>query len=172
MFSLLSTSRRTALNAGRRVILNRPQTTEIKTTSFLNRFLSDEGNQPIAGTPEWFDDVTKTNKITLFMKGTPDSPQCGFSRGVCQILDMHGVKVDKAVNVLEDNAVREGVKEYSDWPTIPQVYMGGEFIGGFDLMLELHQNGEILEEFEKIGVKSIVEEDYKNFTDENKNKPE
>ena len=56
------------------------------------------------------------------MKGNPEQPQCGYSRGVCQIFDMHGVKIDKSVNVLEDNAVREGVKEYSDWPTIPQVY--------------------------------------------------
>ena len=88
----------------------------------MNRFLSDEGNKPVPGTPEYFDDITKNNRIALFMKGTPEEPQCGFSRGVCQIFDMHGVKVDKAVNVLADNAVREGVKEYSDWPTIPQVY--------------------------------------------------
>ena len=120
MFSLLTTSRRTTLNAGRRIVLNRPQTT--KPTSFMNRFLSDEGNQPLPGSPEYFDDITKNNRIALFMKGTPDSPQCGFSRGVCQIFDMHGIKVDKAVNVLENNEVREGVKAYSDWPTIPQVY--------------------------------------------------
>merc|ERR1712110_233092 len=105
-------------------------------TSFLNRFLSDEGNKPMPGTTEYFDDITKNNRVALFMKGTPKEPQCGFSRGAVQILEMHGVPIDAAVNVLADNDVREGVKEYSDWPTIPQLYIGGEFIGGFDIMLE------------------------------------
>ncbi|KAG9290896.1 hypothetical protein G9A89_011046 [Geosiphon pyriformis] len=79
------------------------------------------------------------------MKGTPDAPQCGFSRAVVQILDAQGVdaKQIKAYNVLEDQDLRNGIKEYSSWPTIPQVYLKGVFVGGCDILLQMHQSGEL-----------------------------
>lgn len=83
--------------------------------------------------------------IVLFMKGTPTVPQCGFSRAVVQILDVQGVPSEKlkSYNVLEDAELREAIKEYSSWPTIPQVYVKGEFIGGCDIVLGMHQSGEL-----------------------------
>ncbi|KAK0553029.1 monothiol glutaredoxin grx5 [Tilletia horrida] len=91
------------------------------------------------------DELTKKNPLVVFMKGTPEMPQCGFSRAVVQILDVQGVDLKKLVtfNVLEDEEVRHGLKEYSEWPTIPQVYIDGEFIGGCDIMMELHRSGEL-----------------------------
>ena len=84
----------------------------------------------------------KSNRVLLFMKGTPAFPQCGFSHQAVQVLRHYGVDF-ASVNVLEDMAVREGIKEYSDWPTIPQLYVDGEFIGGCDIMIELHHSGEL-----------------------------
>ncbi|KAE8218371.1 hypothetical protein CF319_g7741 [Tilletia indica] len=100
------------------------------------------------------DDITKSAPLVLFMKGNPDMPMCGFSRAVVQILDVQGVNLKKmkTVNVLEDEEVRHGVKEYSDWPTIPQVYVGGEFVGGCDIMLNMHQSGELEELLVKNGL--------------------
>jgi len=79
------------------------------------------------------------------MKGTPQLPECGFSRAVVQVLDMHGVPLEKmkTYNVLEDQELRNGIKEFSEWPTIPQVYVDGEFVGGCDILLGMHQNGEL-----------------------------
>jgi len=88
------------------------------------------------------DEVIKNNDILLFMKGTPQMPQCGFSQRVCAILQAHGVPF-AAINVLLDPAVREGIKVYSDWPTIPQLYVNGEFIGGCDIVSEMHEDGEL-----------------------------
>ena len=82
------------------------------------------------------------HKVVLFMKGTKDFPQCGFSGRAVQILQNLGADFQD-VNVLDDGSVREGIKEYSDWPTIPQLYIDGEFVGGSDLMLEMYQNGEL-----------------------------
>lgn len=82
------------------------------------------------------------NKVLLFMKGTPAFPQCGFSNQAVQILRHHGAKFS-SVNVLEDATIREGIKQYSDWPTIPQLYIDGEFVGGADIMMELHTSGEL-----------------------------
>jgi monothiol glutaredoxin len=76
------------------------------------------------------------------MKGTRQEPQCGFSRAVCQVLDIHHLKY-KDVNVLESNELRQGIKDYSQWPTIPQVYINQEFIGGCDILLQMHQQGEL-----------------------------
>lgn len=90
------------------------------------------------------------------MKGTPAAPRCGFSNAVVQILDFHGVKQYDSYNVLEDDDLRQGIKEYSNWPTIPQVFIGGEFVGGCDLMLEMHKNGELIEELQKVGIKSAL----------------
>ena len=88
------------------------------------------------------------NNICLFMKGTPNSPQCGFSMAVTNILKH--LKVDfKGVNVLEDENLRQGIKEFSDWPTIPQLYVKGEFIGGCDIVKEMFEKGELKELFSK-----------------------
>ena len=82
------------------------------------------------------------NEICLFMKGTPDAPQCGFSMAVANILKLMDVKF-KGVNVLENQNLREGIKEFSDWPTIPQLYVKGEFIGGCDIVKEMFEKGEL-----------------------------
>lgn len=83
-----------------------------------------------------------SNEVVLFMKGTADFPQCGFSAMVVGILQALGLKF-KDINVLADNDLRQGIKEYSDWPTIPQLYIGGEFIGGCDIVRELYESGEL-----------------------------
>jgi monothiol glutaredoxin len=85
----------------------------------------------------------KENPVVVFMKGEKDAPQCGFSRAVVQILELQGVQNYKAVNVLENPEIREGIKEFSSWPTIPQVYVNEEFVGGCDIMLKMHQSGEL-----------------------------
>jgi monothiol glutaredoxin len=82
------------------------------------------------------------NPVVLFMKGTPDFPQCGFSGRVIQILDYVGAPV-VGVNVLEDADIRQGVKDYANWPTIPQLYVKGEFVGGADIVTEMFQSGEL-----------------------------
>tara|TARA_B100000965_G_C19056886_1_gene526130 strand:+ start:65 stop:373 length:309 start_codon:yes stop_codon:yes gene_type:complete len=82
------------------------------------------------------------NKICLFMKGTPDAPQCGFSMAVVNILKILKVEF-KGVNVLENQSLREGIKQFSDWPTIPQLYVNKEFIGGCDIVKEMYENGEL-----------------------------
>ena len=91
---------------------------------------------------EKIDSLVKGNKVVLFMKGVPEAPQCGFSARVVEILNSLGVEFD-AVNVLADAAIRQGVKEYSNWPTIPQLYIGGEFVGGCDIVVEMAQRGEL-----------------------------
>jgi len=88
------------------------------------------------------EETVNGSRIVLFMKGTKDFPQCGFSGRSVQILQNLGVEFAD-VNVLEDNSIREGIKEFSDWPTIPQLYVDGEFVGGSDIMLEMYQNGEL-----------------------------
>ena len=90
----------------------------------------------------------ENNDVCLFMKGTPDFPQCGFSANVIGILNYFGVKFT-SFNVLEDNELREGIKEFSDWPTIPQIYIKKEFIGGCDILREMAESGEIIELFKK-----------------------
>lgn len=91
------------------------------------------------------DELVKSNEILLFMKGTASFPQCGFSGRAVQILKACGVdtKTIKTVNVLEDDGIRQGIKEYSNWPTIPQLYVKGEFIGGSDIMMEMYESGEL-----------------------------
>jgi monothiol glutaredoxin len=86
--------------------------------------------------------VTK-NKVVLYMKGTPDFPQCGFSANAVGILKECGVKEMFTVNVLENPEIRQGIKEYANWPTIPQLYINGEFIGGSDIVTEMYQSGEL-----------------------------
>jgi monothiol glutaredoxin len=91
------------------------------------------------------------NPVVLFMKGTPVFPQCGFSATVVQILSHLGIKF-KGIDVLSDSSVREGIKEYSSWPTIPQLYVKGEFIGGCDIIREMFETGELQQMFEEKGV--------------------
>ena len=89
-----------------------------------------------------FYNMTNNDRVVLFMKGDRDFPQCGFSAKVVQILDMLGTDF-KEINVLDDMAVRQGIKEYSEWPTIPQLYIDGEFVGGCDIITEAFQTGEL-----------------------------
>ena len=91
------------------------------------------------------------NPVVLFMKGTPVFPQCGFSATVVQILSHMGIKF-KGVDVLADSSVREGIKEFSSWPTIPQLYVKGEFVGGCDIVREMFETGELQQMFEEKGV--------------------
>ena len=93
----------------------------------------------------------EANPVVLFMKGTPMFPQCGFSARVVQVLTHMGVPF-KGVNVLEDMAVREGIKSFSNWPTIPQLYVKGEFIGGCDIVTEMFQSGELATLLQEKGV--------------------
>ena len=92
-----------------------------------------------------------SNDVCLFMKGTPDAPQCGFSMAVSNILKIMEVKY-QSVNVLEDQKLRDGVKVYSDWPTIPQLYVKNEFIGGCDIIKEMYENGELKKVLENKGI--------------------
>ena len=91
------------------------------------------------------DDLVKSNDIVLFMKGSASFPMCGFSGRAIQILKATGVdtKTLKTVNVLDDAEIRQGIKEYSNWPTIPQLYVKGEFVGGSDIMMEMYESGEL-----------------------------
>ncbi|MCJ1313319.1 monothiol glutaredoxin grx5 [Agyrium rufum] len=111
------------------------------------RYLSSEVRTAI-------DKAVGTAPVVLFMKGTPEIPQCGFSRASIQILGMQGVDPQKftAFNVLEDEALRQGIKEYSDWPTIPQLYVEKEFVGGCDILMSMHKNGELAKLLEEKGV--------------------
>ncbi|MDC0402960.1 Grx4 family monothiol glutaredoxin [Candidatus Pelagibacter sp.] len=92
-----------------------------------------------------------TNQVCLFMKGTPDAPQCGFSMAVSNMLKILEVNF-KGINVLEDQNLREGIKTFSDWPTIPQLYIKKEFIGGCDIVKEMYENGELKKVLEDKGI--------------------
>ena len=92
------------------------------------------------------------NEVCLFMKGTPDAPQCGFSMAVSNMLKILNVKF-KGVNVLENQKLREGIKVFSDWPTIPQLYIKKEFVGGCDIVKEMYENGELKKIFEEKEIK-------------------
>ncbi|MBK1664014.1 monothiol glutaredoxin, Grx4 family [Rhodospirillum rubrum] len=89
--------------------------------------------------------------VVLFMKGTPAFPQCGFSAAVVQVLNHYGVAF-KGVNVLEDDEIRQGIKEFANWPTLPQLYVKGEFVGGCDIVREMAADGELATLFEKSGI--------------------
>ena len=97
------------------------------------------------------DTAVKSNDVVLFMKGTPLFPQCGFSSRAIAILDHLGVGYS-TVDVLQDQAVRQGIKAYSDWPTIPQLYVKGEFVGGSDIMMEMYETGELADLLAEKGV--------------------
>jgi monothiol glutaredoxin len=99
----------------------------------------------------WIDNQVKSTDVVLFMKGTPDQPMCGFSGRLVQILDYVGVPYS-GINVLESEALRQGIKDYSNWPTIPQLFVKGEFIGGCDIVTEMFQSGELKQLFAEKGV--------------------
>ena len=96
-------------------------------------------------------ETVTTHPVVLFMKGTAQFPQCGFSGRAIQILKASGVTKLVTVNVLEDEEVRQGIKEYANWPTIPQLYVNGEFLGGSDIVAEMHESGELLEALKEAG---------------------
>jgi monothiol glutaredoxin len=100
---------------------------------------------------ERIDELVKNNDVVLFMKGTPLFPQCGFSSKAIAILDHLGVAYE-SVDVLQDMEIRSGIKDYSDWPTIPQLYVKGEFLGGSDIMMEMYEAGELQEMVEAQGL--------------------
>ena len=99
----------------------------------------------MSNTQQRIDELVKGNEILLFMKGSASFPMCGFSGRAIQILKACGVdaKAIKTVNVLDDQEIRQGIKEYSNWPTIPQLYIKGEFIGGSDIMMDMYESGEL-----------------------------
>nr|XP_005911867.1 PREDICTED: LOW QUALITY PROTEIN: glutaredoxin-related protein 5, mitochondrial [Bos mutus] len=114
------------------------------------------------GSSEHLDALVKKDKVVVFLKGTPEQPQCGFSNAVVQILRLHGPHDYAAYNVLDDPQLRQGIKDYSNWPTIPQVYLNGEFVGGCDILLQMHQNGDLVEELKKLGIRSALLDDTKD----------
>jgi monothiol glutaredoxin len=103
------------------------------------------------GIEQFIDNEVKSNDVVLFMKGTPQFPQCGFSGQVVQILDHLGVSY-KGINVLDSDDIRTGIKSYSNWPTIPQLYVKGEFVGGCDIVREMFQAGELQDMLKEKGV--------------------
>ena len=105
----------------------------------------------MSDTQQRIDELVKSNEVLLFMKGTASFPQCGFSGRAIQILKACGVDTRqlKTVNVLEDQEIRAGIKDYSQWPTIPQLYVNGEFVGGSDIMMEMYENGELQQDLTK-----------------------
>ncbi|KAK6510059.1 monothiol glutaredoxin grx5 [Arthrobotrys musiformis] len=130
-----------------RSLLRAPRQFTPTTRLLLSRYLSDSTRAAI-------DNAIATSPVVLFMKGTPEFPQCGFSRASIQVLGLQGVDPQKftAFNVLEDEELRQGIKEYSSWPTIPQLYVNKEFVGGCDILMSMHSSGELSELFEKAGV--------------------
>ena len=102
-------------------------------------------------TKKRINELIEKNEVCLFMKGTPNVPQCGFSLAISNVLKHLGVNF-KGVNVLEDNNIREGIKTFSDWPTIPQLYVKNEFIGGCDIVKEMYESGELTKLFEEKGI--------------------
>ncbi|KAF8565854.1 hypothetical protein P879_05920 [Paragonimus westermani] len=110
--------------------------------------------------------LVRSNRVVVFMKGDPDEPRCGFSNAVCRILEMHGI-LDKAksgqcpnlfasYDVLQNEELRSAAKTYADWPTFPQVYFDGEFVGGCDILLEMHRSGKLTEELERLKIGSAM----------------
>uniref|UniRef100_G1NKJ3 Glutaredoxin-related protein 5, mitochondrial n=1 Tax=Meleagris gallopavo TaxID=9103 RepID=G1NKJ3_MELGA len=109
-----------------------------------------------SGSREAVERLVREHPVVVFMKGSPAQPLCGFSNAVVQILRLHGVEDYRAHDVLQDPDLRQGIKNYSNWPTIPQVYLNGEFVGGCDILLQMHQNGDLVEELKKLGIRSAL----------------
>jgi len=143
---------RTSLRSSINVLNRSAPSILLKSRLTAYRYLSDEARSRIQG-------AVKASPVVLFMKGTPEEPQCGFSRAVVQILDLHGVPPEKlqTYNVLADPELRSGIKEFSEWPTVPQVYVNGEFVGGCDILIGMHQSGDLETLLENNGVIQKVE---------------
>mmetsp|Transcript_130887 Transcript_130887/g.280006 ORF Transcript_130887/g.280006 Transcript_130887/m.280006 type:complete len:171 (-) Transcript_130887:97-609(-) len=109
--------------------------------------VADSSNDEVQGKLK---KLVDENKVVLFMKGSPDAPQCGFSRTVSQVLQAEGFHDYAYVDVLKYPEVREGVKKFSDWPTVPQLYVTGEFVGGCDIVVQMHKDGELKEVLDKV----------------------
>ncbi|KAK6456730.1 thioredoxin-like protein [Scheffersomyces xylosifermentans] len=124
----------------RRALVNSSRFQTVSTRIAPARFISTEIKDAL-------DKAVASSPVVLFMKGTPEFPQCGFSRATIQMLGQQGVDPDKfsAYNVLEDPELREGIKEYSSWPTIPQLYVNKEFVGGCDIVMSMAKTGELAE---------------------------
>jgi len=123
----------------------------------LPRFASSSGVQESSKLPkEDLDKLVKKSKVVVFMKGDPAEPKCGFSNAVVQIFRMHGVEDYDAHDVLKDEGIRQGIKDYTSWPTIPQIFINGEFVGGCDIMIQMHQSGDLINELDKAGIKSAL----------------
>ncbi|KAI1808844.1 glutaredoxin [Daldinia bambusicola] len=139
-----ATIRQAARPIARPVICSRPAPF---LTPLQQRFLSDNTRKAI-------EKAVSSAPVVLFMKGTPETPQCGFSRASIQVLGLQGVDPNKfaAFNVLEDEELRSGIKEFSDWPTIPQLYINKEFVGGCDILVSMHQDGSLAKMLEEKGV--------------------
>jgi monothiol glutaredoxin len=105
--------------------------------------MSDTINEQTQSVHDFIDQTVRQNPVVLFMKGSAQFPQCGFSGRAIQLLKANGVTKLVTVNVLDDDDVRQGVKAYSNWPTVPQLYVNGEFVGGSDIMGEMHESGEL-----------------------------
>eukprot|EP00092_Neocalanus_flemingeri_P013871 GFUD01014965.1.p1 GENE.GFUD01014965.1~~GFUD01014965.1.p1 ORF type:complete len:180 (+),score=47.42 GFUD01014965.1:59-598(+) len=144
--SVSSLTQLTSFPAATKPLLSQGQTCFTPAYSFSSEVPSI--NEKIEG-------LVKQAKVVVFMKGVPAAPQCGFSNAVVQIMRMHDVTFESH-NVLVDEELRQGIKDFSNWPTIPQVYMEGEFIGGCDIVLQMHQSGELIEELGKVGIKSAL----------------
>nr|XP_045239426.1 LOW QUALITY PROTEIN: glutaredoxin-related protein 5, mitochondrial-like [Macaca fascicularis] len=114
------------------------------------------------GSAEQLDALVKKDKVVVFLKGTTEQPQCGFSNAVVQILWLHGVRDYAAYEVLDEPELRQGIKDSSNWPTIPQVYLNGEFVRGCDILLQMHQNGDLVEEQKKLGIRSALLDEKKD----------
>ncbi|XP_061442658.1 glutaredoxin-related protein 5, mitochondrial [Rhineura floridana] len=115
-----------------------------------------EGGAPSSASKEAVERLVRAHPVVVFMKGSPAQPQCGFSNAVVQILRLHGVSDYRAHDVLQDPDLRQGIKNYSNWPTIPQVFLNGEFVGGCDILLQMHQSGDLVEELKKLGIRSAL----------------
>ncbi|XP_062475854.1 glutaredoxin-related protein 5, mitochondrial [Pezoporus occidentalis] len=115
-----------------------------------------------SGSREAIERLVREHPVVVFMKGSPEQPLCGFSNAVVQILRLHGVEGYRAHDVLQDPDLRQGIKNYSNWPTIPQVYLNGEFVGGCDILLQMHQNGDLVEELKKLGIRSALLDEEKD----------
>ncbi|XP_017015919.2 uncharacterized monothiol glutaredoxin ycf64-like [Drosophila takahashii] len=158
--SLLRPSYRMAAGAG----------ASASTPGVLSRLFAGDAATGAAVDKATLDKLVRTNKVVVFMKGNPQAPRCGFSNAVVQIMRMHGVQYD-AHDVLQNESLRQGVKDYTDWPTIPQVFIDGEFVGGCDILLQMHQSGDLIEELKKVGIESeLLKAEQAKQEDEKKDK--
>ncbi|KAF4610957.1 hypothetical protein D9613_006698 [Agrocybe pediades] len=152
---------RPTLRSSVRLLNRTAPSTLVSSRLFAYRHLSDTVRSRLQS-------AVKAHPVVLFMKGTPSEPQCGFSRAAIQVLELHEVPPEKlqTYNVLADPELRSAIKEFSEWPTIPQIYVNGEFVGGCDILLGMHQSGELETLLENNGVIPKYEESSSETTTE------